>query len=177
MAPADAPTLETSPLDDVVSVLERGRAFLKALGYQVVAWDGERPWGGFLVVSEGQARRFIGDFFPGVDPDSLGAGVHLSPKLLLVAPGTRLSWQYHRRRSELWRVVSGRVGVVRSPDDGERDVVELASGDLVRLAVEERHRLVGLDGWGILAEVWRHEDPANPSSEDDIVRVSDDFGR
>jgi len=94
-----------------------------------------------------------------------------------VAPGTRLSWQYHHRRSEIWRVLSGRVGVVRSLTDEEGPLMELAEGDQVRLAVEERHRLVGLDGWGILAEIWRHEDAANPSNEDDIVRVSDAYGR
>lgn len=177
MLPPEAPPLDTSPDDDAVTVVGKGRSFLEALGYRVVDEDGDRPWGGFLVVSEAQARRFIGDFFPGVDPDGLGTGVRLSPKLLLVAPGTRLSWQYHHRRSEIWRVLAGRVGVVRSPTDEEGDVVELAAGDQVRLAVEERHRLVGLEGWGILAEIWRHEDPANPSSENDIVRVSDDYGR
>ena len=177
MPPPDAPSLETSPHDDAASVLGKGRAFLVALGYEIVAFDDRRPWGGFLVVSEDQARRFIGDFFPGVDPDGFGTGVRLSPKLLLVAPGTRLSWQYHHRRSEIWRVVAGRVGVVRSFTDEEGPLMELEEGDQVRLAVEERHRLVGLEGWGILAEIWRHEDAAKPSNENDIIRVSDDYGR
>jgi hypothetical protein len=29
----------------------------------------------------------------------------------------------------------------------------------------------------MLAEIWQHTDDANPSNEDDIVRVQDDFGR
>lgn len=177
MLPPDAPSLDTTPRDDAATVLARGRAFLEARGYDVVAFDDRRPWGGFLVIAEEQARRFLGDFFPGEDPDAFGGGARLSPKLLLVAPGARLSWQYHHRRSEIWRVLSGTVGVVRSPTDEEGGVVELTAGEQVRLAVGERHRLVGLEGWGILAEIWRHEDPANPSSEDDIVRVSDDYGR
>jgi mannose-6-phosphate isomerase len=37
--------------------------------------------------------------------------------------------------------------------------------------------LLGTKGWGIIAEIWRHTDAANPSDEDDIVRVQDDFGR
>lgn len=41
----------------------------------------------------------------------------------------------------------------------------------------ERHRLVGVDEWGIVAEIWQHTDAAHPSDEDDIVRVQDDFGR
>lgn len=181
MPPPDAQSLETSletsPHAAAASVLGKGRAFLEALEYEIVAFDDRRPWGGFLVVSEDQARRFVADFFPGVDPDGFGTGVRLSPKLLLVAPGTRLSWQYHHRRSEMWRVLSGRVGVVRSLTDEEGPLTEMAEGDQVCLAVEERHRLVGLDGWGILAEIWRHEDAANPSNENDIVRVFDDYGR
>jgi len=37
--------------------------------------------------------------------------------------------------------------------------------------------LVGLDADAIIAEIWQHTDAANPSNEDDIVRVQDDFGR
>jgi hypothetical protein len=41
----------------------------------------------------------------------------------------------------------------------------------------ERHRLVGLEDWGVIAEIWQHTDAAIPSDESDIVRVQDDFGR
>jgi mannose-6-phosphate isomerase len=41
----------------------------------------------------------------------------------------------------------------------------------------ERHRLVGLEDWGVIAEIWQHTDASNPSDESDIVRVQDDFGR
>jgi hypothetical protein len=47
----------------------------------------------------------------------------------------------------------------------------------VKLQQGERHRLIGLAGWGIVAEIWQHTDASNPSDEDDIVRVQDDFGR
>ncbi len=36
---------------------------------------------------------------------------------------------------------------------------------------------MGLDTFGIVAEIWQHTDPTNPSEEDDIVRLQDDFGR
>ena len=49
--------------------------------------------------------------------------------------------------------------------------------DIIQLKQAERHRLLGLDGWGIVAEIWRHTDAENPSNEEDIVRVQDDFGR
>jgi hypothetical protein len=41
----------------------------------------------------------------------------------------------------------------------------------------ERHRLIGLDDYGVIAEIWQHIDTENPSDEDDIVRVQDDYGR
>ena len=69
------------------------------------------------------------------------------------------------------------AGVITSPTDEEGDLQRLAPGDLVRLKQGERHRLVGLDGWGVLAEIWQHIDATHPSDEDDIVRVQDDFGR
>jgi hypothetical protein len=45
------------------------------------------------------------------------------------------------------------------------------------LKKEERHRLIGLDSWAIVAEIWQHTDIENPSNEEDIVRIQDDFGR
>ena len=50
-------------------------------------------------------------------------------------------------------------------------------GNFIQLDKGERHRLIGLDSWGIVAEIWQHTDPENPSDEDDIVRLQDDFGR
>jgi hypothetical protein len=34
-----------------------------------------------------------------------------------------------------------------------------------------------LDKQAIIAEIWQHTDAAQPSDEEDIVRVQDDFGR
>ena len=41
----------------------------------------------------------------------------------------------------------------------------------------ERHRLVGLDKIGVVAEIWIHTDLNNLSDENDIVRINDDFNR
>ncbi len=49
-------------------------------------------------------------------------------------------------------------------------------GTTVSLIKGECHRLVGVNEWGIIAEIWQHTDANNPSNEDDIVRVQDDFG-
>ncbi len=158
-------------------IFDRTMKLLQKQGFSIVREDRERPWGGFFVIDETQASRFIEAFFPTLSPADFAGFGKLSPKILLVKPGQRLSWQYHHRRSEIWRVLQGPVGVVQSPDDAERPMQEIAEGDIIKLEKGERHRLVGLDGWGILAEIWQHTDPLNPSNEDDIVRVKDDYGR
>ncbi len=52
-----------------------------------------------------------------------------------------------------------------------------APGEVLRLELGERHRLIGLQTWGIVAEIWQHIDTTSPSDESDIVRVSDDYDR
>lgn len=139
--------------------------------------DFERPWGGFFVIKERHAVAFINRYFPDIPPEDLIKGGKVSPKILIVLPQQRLSWQYHHRRSEVWRVVEGSVGVVRSHTDEPGELAILQAGDHVVLSQGERHRLVGLDVIGIVAEIWQHTDAYNPSDEDDIVRLQDDFGR
>ena len=53
----------------------------------------------------------------------------------------------------------------------------LIKGDQIKLKKGERHRLIGLTDYAVLAEIWQHTDPNNPSDENDIVRISDDYGR
>ena len=139
--------------------------------------DMTRPWGGFLVIEEEDAEKFIQQFFSHLTKEELSISGKLSPKILLVEPGKKLSWQFHHRRAEIWKLVSGRAGVIKSDDDSENEIIILEPGDLVELKQGERHRLIGLEKWGIVAEIWRHTDAGNPSDEDDIVRLQDDFGR
>jgi mannose-6-phosphate isomerase len=151
--------------------------YLKSLKINVVSQDFNRPWGGFFVIDEDQAQQFAELFFPGIELSSLRISGKLSPKILVVEPGKRLSWQYHNRRAEIWRSLSNNVGVITSSTDEEDEVKTLKAGDEIRLAQGERHRLVGLSSWGVLAEIWQHTDENQPSDEDDIIRVQDDFGR
>ena len=101
----------------------------------------------------------------------------LSPKILIISPNKRLSWQYHHRRSEIWKVVSGKIKVVTSHDDVERKEKILKEGDEIRLYQGERHRIIGLEDYAVVAEIWIHTDKDNPSDENDIVRLQDDFDR
>lgn len=153
------------------------KSHIENLGFRVVAYDFDRPWGGFLVIDELQAQNFADQFFSGLDVDSLRIGGKLSPKILIVEPDVRLSWQYHHRRAEIWRVYKGTAGIIRSATDEQGEVEVLYEGDQVRLKQGERHRLVGLKNRSLIAEIWQHTDANHPSDEADIVRVSDDFGR
>ena len=83
----------------------------------IASFDHKRPWGGFFVIEEADAQRFSDVYFEGFDVESLRMAGKLSPKILLVKPHARLSWQYHLRRAETWRVIKGPVGVVRSSND------------------------------------------------------------
>lgn len=150
---------------------------LRAQGFHIESQDQSRPWGGFFVLSEDQAAAFAQQYFADQPVQALSQGGRLSPKVLVVAPQQRLSWQYHHRRAELWSVVEGPVGVVTSPTDAPGSLHRYEAGQQLTLQQGERHRLVGLENWGILAEIWQHTDAAQPSDEDDIVRVQDDFGR
>jgi len=149
---------------------------IESYGFTIVAKDFERPWGAFLVIKEEEAQDFANRFFDGIDVDTLRVEGKLSPKILIVKPGARLSWQYHHRRAEIWQVYQGEVGIVRSNDDTESEVVRFNEGDQVRLAQGERHRLIGLEDYGVVAEMWQHTDSI-PSDEEDIVRVHDDYLR
>jgi len=144
---------------------------------KVVDKDIERPWGGFFVISEDNAQEFSNIYFNGLNTEEIKVSGKLSPKILIVAPNKRLSWQYHYRRSEIWKVVSGEIKVVTSHDDVERKEEILKEGDEIRLAKGERHRIIGLDEYAVVSEIWIHTDKDNPSDENDIVRVQDDFDR
>ena len=149
---------------------------LTNLGFQIVDSNLEKPWGAYFCIDENQAQVFSDKFFDGIDVDSLKIENKLSPKILIVKPNMRLSWQYHNRRAEIWQVYKGQVGVVQSDTDTENELKNYMPGDQIKLSQGERHRLVGLADYGVVAEIWQHTDEI-PSNEDDIIRVQDDFNR
>ena len=152
------------------------QAEIESYGFTVADNAFSRPWGGFLVINEVEAQAFANKFFDGIDVETLRIEGKLSPKILIVKPEARLSWQYHHRRAEIWQVFRGTVGIIRSNDDTQRDLIEFEEGNQVKLAQGERHRLIGLSDYGIVAEIWQHTNDI-PSDESDIVRVQDDFDR
>ncbi len=150
---------------------------IRAKGLSIASFDFERPWGGFFVIDEEQAQEFTNVYFEGFTIDKLRVVGKLSPKILLVKPCARLSWQYHHRRAETWKVIQGPVGIIRSLDDTEGELINYQNGETIVLQQGERHRLIGLDNWGVVAEFWQHTDKTHPSDEEDIVRVQDDYSR
>ena len=153
---------------------------LKSLQNQdlrIIDKDTKRPWGGFFVISDLDSQKFSDIYFNGLNVNDLKVSGKLSPKILVIAPNKRLSWQYHLRRSEIWKVSSGEIKVVTSHDDLERKEIVLNSGDEIKIYQGERHRIVGTNDYAIVAEIWIHTDKDNPSDENDIVRIQDDFNR
>ena len=160
-------------------VFDSVEEYLKSIDFPVRSIDNTRPWGGFFTFYEQGAGRFISQFYDRdqLIPEDFPKDAALSPKLLLISPHQRLSWQYHHRRAEVWKCIYGEVTVITSDTDEEKDSHLLKQGEVIKLAQGERHRIIGREGYGIIAEIWQHTDPANPSNEEDIVRVQDDFGR
>ena len=158
-------------------VLKTIKTFLENNDFKIIRSDETRPWGGFFVIDELQTKSFIDFFFNNVPEAHQNIHGKLSPKILIVEAGKRLSWQYHHRRAEIWKVIGGQAGVVISNTDIETPLQTKKINDVIVLKQGERHRLIGMDKWGIIAEIWQHTNAESPSNEDDIVRLQDDFGR
>ena len=160
-----------------MSIFKQTKKNLESLGFNIISEDFDRPWGGFLVIDEKQTQEFLYHFFKGITLSEIKISGKLSPKILIVKPNSRLSWQYHNRRAEIWKIYIGTAGIIRSDSNIENEIEKFKEGDFIRLKKGERHRLVGLEDFCVVAEIWQHTDSNNPSDENDIIRVQDDFGR
>jgi mannose-6-phosphate isomerase-like protein (cupin superfamily) len=90
-------------------------------------------------------------------------------KRLDVLPGKRLSYQRHAQRSEHWLVVGGRARVTL---DGRE--VELSPGQAIDVPAGVAHRIECL---GPEPLVFVEVQTGSYFGEDDIERLSDDYGR
>lgn len=160
-------------------IFEKVASMLGNAEIEISTTDFLRPWGGFFVIdtNEYSLKNFIKTFYPELKEELEGTNLPLSPKILCVAPGQRLSWQYHDRRSEYWKLIEGEAGYIKSDTDHPSEVQNMVLNETLVLKQGERHRLIGLNDWGIIAEIWKHTKPEHPSDEEDIVRLQDDFGR
>lgn len=109
----------------------------------------ERPWGSFTVLDDEMFDHKV--------------------KRIVVAPGKRLSYQWHARRAEHWFIVSGNATVVL--DDIE---FECPPGSSIDVQLGQRHRC---ENRGMVPVVFIEVQHGTYFGEDDIVRIEDDFGR
>jgi mannose-6-phosphate isomerase len=167
---------EEAKSDFIASIIET----LETAGYTIVEIADQKPWGAYIRVDGSQADMFIVEFFPGLSPIEARLGIEsaeLSPKILIVGPTHRLSWQLHDRRAERWTFLTPGA-YYRSETDEQGELQQAQPGDVVQFAQGERHRLVGVeDSYTVVAEIWQHTDRDHMSDEDDIVRLADDYKR
>lgn len=88
-------------------------------------------------------------------------------KILTVSPGEALSLQYHNKREEYWRVLSGDGKAVVGEEE-----LDLKEGMDIFVPKETRHRLIGGNKPLVLLELAFGE-----FDEKDIVRLEDRYGR
>jgi len=171
--------LNLLPNDNKEQVFEKAKIYAENLGLEIEDIDTSKPWGGALYFASESIKLFISSFFSEVDEkDIFKYGDQLSPKFLIVGANEMLSWQYHDRRAELWKSIAGPVGVKESSTDDQPEEVKILNfDDWIQHGALARHRLLGLDSWGVIAEIWQHTDPLKLSDEEDIIRLDDHYGR
>ena len=168
-----------NPSEQKALLYKRAQAEAQGFGLAIDASQSsaDKPWGAYIRIEEGSLPKFYEAYWQGIDVPQPAPGMRLDPKILIVAPGARLSLQYHHHRGEHWRVLDGPVKIVLGEDGSSLHEITAQPGEVLRIPQGKWHRLVGLDVWGRIAEIWEHTNPDEPSGEEDIVRVQDDYGR
>jgi len=90
-------------------------------------------------------------------------------KLLVIETGKRLSFQYHEAKDEWIHVLEGRLLLTLENDAGAIEERELEPGEGAHIAVGRRHRYTAIERATLIE--------ASTPELDDVVRLSDDFGR
>lgn len=129
----------------------------------------DKPWGGFLVIHEDSTPEFIQTFFPNY---ATNTELPFTPKFLIIAPFKRLSLQIHEKRSEAWKLIYGAAKSIIGNEE-----IQLHLNEPILVPKSTQHRLIGLENWSVVAEIWIHEYADDPSDENDIIRLQDDFHR
>jgi mannose-6-phosphate isomerase len=164
--------------NDKLTAVQEAANYFVAKGFKIIQMDLQRPWGFYFYFDTEQTSKFTDAFFSDVELEGIDTSLPLQPKVLVFEPGKMASWQYHHRRSEIWRCITKTCHYVISDTDKLASGKQIGFGDVVNFVQGKRHRGgSGDDQWAAVAEIWQHTDSNNPSDEDDIVRVQDDFGR
>jgi mannose-6-phosphate isomerase len=105
-----------------------------------------RPWGKFEKFHENKA---------------------CTVKLIYVNANSRLSLQYHKKRSEFWKVIKGTAMV-----EIDERTVTLQEGETITIPRQTKHRVLALENDCIILEI-----AYGKFDENDIVRLEDDYHR
>jgi len=108
----------------------------------------KRPWGSFHVLHEENTFKI---------------------KKITVDPKSRLSYQYHDKRSELWYVLSGK-GIVTINDEK----IKVNEGTTIKINKRDKHRV---ENNGSENLIFIEIQTGSYFGEDDIVRLEDDYNR
>ena len=108
----------------------------------------DKPWGNEVIWA--WTHRYVG-------------------KILTIETGKRLSLQYHEHKDEWIHVLDGRLRLSLEGDDGSIDTRELGPGESAHVQTGRTHRYEAI-------ETCRVIEVSTPEL-DDVVRLSDDFGR
>ena len=107
-----------------------------------------RPWGKFEVLYDGEDSKL---------------------KRITVNPGGRLSLQYHYKRDEFWRILSGIATVTYGEEE-----FDLQANDFIEIPREVVHRVANNAAYPL---VFIETQTGDYFGEDDIVRIEDDYKR
>ena len=88
-------------------------------------------------------------------------------KLIYVNANSRLSLQYHRKRSEFWKMIKGNAMVEL---DGK--AIILREGGTITIPRRAKHRVSALENGCVILEI-----AYGRFDENDIVRLEDDYQR
>ena len=90
-------------------------------------------------------------------------------KRISVAPGARLSYQYHTKRREQWTVIKGDLTIVLDDEKVFRN-----AGESITIPLGAKHR-----AWNETDELVQFIEVQTGDyfGEDDIIRIEDDYKR
>lgn len=109
----------------------------------------EKPWGYEEIWA--QTERYVG-------------------KILHINAGKRLSLQFHEKKEETIRVLSGNLTLVHGADASRLQVSHMTTGEVFHVKPGLIHRFCANSGDVVLVEV-------STTEIDDVIRLEDDFLR
>tara|TARA_B100001758_G_C18234929_1_gene517396 strand:- start:412 stop:771 length:360 start_codon:yes stop_codon:yes gene_type:complete len=110
--------------------------------------DSIRPWGRYFIIDDNSSYKI---------------------KRIEVEPKSRLSYQFHKKRSETWIIIQGE-GVVTIEGKDQK----IIQGDTITIPKTLKHRI---ENTGNNKLIFIEVQTGIYFGEDDIVRVEDDYNR